>query len=73
MLSSQKWPKRVSLSYRQTKILPMSMCLPKELTFNANLKLNSTWPTGILINCWLRQIYACLVLKLPLLQWVEEE
>ena len=42
MLSSQKSPKRVSLSYRQTKILPMSMCLPKELTFNANLKLNST-------------------------------
>ena len=40
MLSFQKRPKRVSLSYRQTKILPMSVCLPKELTFNANLKLN---------------------------------
>ena len=31
---------RVSLSYRQTKILPMLLCLPKELTFNANLKFN---------------------------------
>ena len=40
ILSLKTLQKRVSLLYRQTKMQPMSLCLPRELAFGANMNLN---------------------------------